>query len=202
MLSFGESSFKHSFRIYKFLNLFCNSLHALLVLVSFVVGDAVDSEINRSFEFLFRSIAPPWCIWVRVPGLQITLGFLRYWISNEPVMVWVLLLVVLEVWAVLQTILFPLSLTTFTTHSFGTDWYVIMASEPVCQNSRPASCAVDKWIQYTVSCSGLHWLWYCTFLGFLRSLMDSASSASLLKGSRGVKKIVCLPSLRSFPPAN
>ena len=29
-----------------------------------------------------------------------------------------------------------------------------MALEPVCQNCRPASCAVDKWIQYTASCSG------------------------------------------------
>ena len=63
--------------------------------------------------------------------------------------------------------LFPLSLTTLTTLSFGTDWYVIMALGLVCQNSRPASCAVDMWIQYTASCSGLKWLWYCTFLGFL-----------------------------------
>ena len=33
------------------------------------------------------------------------------------------------------------------------------------------------------------------------SVIDSASFASLLNGSRGAKKIVCLPSLRSFPPA-
>ena len=97
--------------------------------------------------------------------------------------------------------LFPLSLPTLTTLSFGTDWYIIMELELVCQNSRPASCAVDKWIQYTASCSGIQWIWYCTFLGFVVSVIDSASSASLLKGSRGVKKIVCLPSLRSYPPA-
>ena len=43
-----------------FLNLFCNSLHVLLVLVSFVVRDAVDSEINRLFELTFgRPIATP-----------------------------------------------------------------------------------------------------------------------------------------------
>ena len=41
------------FRIYKYLNLFCNSLHVLLVLVSFLVRDAVDSKINRVFK------APP-----------------------------------------------------------------------------------------------------------------------------------------------
>ena len=41
---------KNSFRIYKFLNLFCNSLHLLLVLVSFIVRDAVDSKINRVFK--------------------------------------------------------------------------------------------------------------------------------------------------------
>ena len=44
----------NSFRIYKFLNLFCNSLHVLLVLVSFVVRDAVDSKINRVFKFHLR----------------------------------------------------------------------------------------------------------------------------------------------------
>ena len=50
---------------------------------------------------------------------------------------------------------FPLSLTTFTTHSFGTDWYVIIALEPVCQNSKPAFCAERKWTQCTASCSSL-----------------------------------------------
>ena len=33
--------------------------------------------------------------------------------------------------------LFPLSLTACTTHSFGSNWYAIVASEPICQNSRP-----------------------------------------------------------------
>ena len=118
-------------------------------------------------------------------------------------MVWVLLLVVLEVWAVLRTILFSHFLwQPLRRILFGTDWYAIVALEPVCQNSRPASCAVEKWIQYTASCSGLQWIRYCTFLGVVVSVIDSASSASLLKGSRGVKKIVCLPSLRSFPPAS
>ena len=125
----------------------------------------------------------------------------QYWISGKPMIVWVLLLVVLEVCCLANTFLFPLSLTTFTTHSFGTDWYVTMASEPAFQNTGPASCAVDKWIQYTASCSSLQWMWYCTFWGCVISVMDSASSASLLKGSRGVKKIVCLPFLRSFPSA-
>ena len=32
--------------------------------------------------------------------------------------------------------LFPLSLTTLTTHSLGTDWYEIVALEPICQISR------------------------------------------------------------------
>ena len=58
MLSSGESFLKkYFFRIRKFLNLFCNSLHALFVLVGFVDGDAVDSEINRLFQFLFRPSA-------------------------------------------------------------------------------------------------------------------------------------------------
>ena len=37
----------------------------------------------------------------------------------------------------------PLSLTTLTTLSFGTDWYLIVALELVCQNSRPASTCKD-----------------------------------------------------------
>ena len=95
----------------------------------------------------------------------------------------------------------PPSLATFTTHSFGTDWYVIMALEPACQNSKPAICAACKWTQHTASCSGLQWIWKCTFLAWLNSVINSASLASLLKGSRGVKKIVFRPSFRSFPPA-
>ena len=49
--------FQNSFRIYKFLNLFCNSLHVLLVLVNFVVRDAVVLKINRLFEFFLRPSA-------------------------------------------------------------------------------------------------------------------------------------------------
>ena len=75
MLSSDESSCIISFVIS---DLFCNSLHVLLVLVSFVVGDAVDSEIDRLFDILFRPIATLWWIWVRVQGLQITLGFPRH----------------------------------------------------------------------------------------------------------------------------
>ena len=203
MLSLGESYLKIPCRIYKCLNLFCNSLHVLLVLASFVVRDAVDSEINRSFQFLFRPIATLWWIWVRIPRLQFTLGFPRLaqilgarmnpWWSER-----LLLGRSRGVSCLANNYLLPLSLTTFTTHSLGTDWYVIMALERVCQNPRSASWAEDKWIQYTASCSSLQWIWQWTFLGSLKSVIDSASSASLSNGSRGVKKIVCLPSLRSF----
>ena len=48
---------KKFFCIHKVLDLLCDSLHVLLVLVSFVVGDAVDSEINRLFDVLFWPIA-------------------------------------------------------------------------------------------------------------------------------------------------
>ena len=44
---------------HKFLDLFCDSMHVLIVRVSFVVGDAVDSEINRLFDFLLRPSATP-----------------------------------------------------------------------------------------------------------------------------------------------
>ena len=157
------------------------------------------------FDYVLRPSATPWSIRVRVPCLQITLGF--------PSMITALDLVWTHdglsvtfgrsrgVNCLANNSLFPLSLTTLTTHSLGTDWYVIMELEPVCQNSRPASCAADKWIQYTASYSGLQWVWHCTFRGFVVSVTDSASSASLLNGSRGVKKIVFLPSLRSLPPA-
>ena len=50
----GESSF---FCSHKFLDLFYDSLHVLRVRVSFVVGDAVDSEINRLFDVLLRPSA-------------------------------------------------------------------------------------------------------------------------------------------------
>ena len=43
---------KKNFRIDKFLILFCNSSHVLLVLVGFVARYAVDSKINRLFPFL------------------------------------------------------------------------------------------------------------------------------------------------------
>ena len=49
--------FCYFFWDHKFLNLFCNSLHVLLVLASFVVGDAVDSEIDRLFDILLRTVA-------------------------------------------------------------------------------------------------------------------------------------------------
>ena len=42
---------------------------------------------------------------------------------------------------------------------------------------------------------------YCTVFGFLISAIASISLAELLKGSWGVKKKVCFPSLFSFPPA-
>ena len=32
--------------------------------------------------------------------------------------------------------LFPLSLTTLTSHSWGSDWFVTVALEPVCQNNK------------------------------------------------------------------
>ena len=47
--------FFNFFRSHKF----CNALHVLLVLVNFVVRDAVDSEIKRLFGVLLRSMATP-----------------------------------------------------------------------------------------------------------------------------------------------
>ena len=44
--------YQNFFCSHKFLDLFCDSLHVLLVRVSFVDGDAVDSEIIRLFDFL------------------------------------------------------------------------------------------------------------------------------------------------------
>ena len=69
--------FQNSFRIHKFLNLFCNSLHVLLVLVGFVVKDAVNSKINTLFEFLLRPSATLWWNWVGPLFLQLLLGFPR-----------------------------------------------------------------------------------------------------------------------------
>ena len=95
--------------------------------------------------------------------------------------------------------LFPLSLTTLT--SSGTDWYVIVAVEPVCQilDHHHALRTSDSSTLHLVQVSNEFDI--VLFLGFVVSVIDPASSASLLNGSRGVKKIVCLPSLRSFPPA-
>ena len=46
-----------------------------------------------------------------------------------------------------------------------------------------------------------HLLWECTFLGFDRSSLGPSSSELYPNGLRGVKKMVCLPSLLSRPPA-
>ena len=51
MLSSSESSFKTFYCSHKFLDLLRDSLLVLLVRVSFVVGDAVDSEMNRLLDF-------------------------------------------------------------------------------------------------------------------------------------------------------
>ena len=85
----------------------------------------------------------------------------------------------------------PFHSDTFTTHSFSKDWYIMMAWT---LSAKIRSCVEDEWIQYSAFCSYLQWIWYFTFLGFLRSVNYSASSASLL-----VKKIVWFSSLRSFP---
>ena len=148
MLSPSGSSFRISVRIYKFLNLFCNSLHVLLVLVSFVVRDAVGSKIKRVFKCHPRTNSTLMELgWgpISATSSRFPEASAERWSSYEPI-------------CLANISRFPLLLTTFTTHSFGTDWYVIMALEPVCQNSKPAFCAERKWTQYTASCSGLQWI--------------------------------------------
>ena len=54
------------------------SVHTLLVLVNFVVKDAVYSEINGLFESLFRSSATPWWISDKIVRLQLTLDSPRH----------------------------------------------------------------------------------------------------------------------------
>ena len=140
---------KNSFRIFKFLILFCNSLHVLLVLVKFLVRDAVDSKIKRALKLPIRPNATPMELgWspISATSSRFPEASAERWSSYEPIFLWVLLLVLLEAWVVWRTFSrFPLSLTIFTTHSFSTDWYVTKALESVCQNSKPAFCAERKW---------------------------------------------------------
>ena len=163
MLSPSGSAFSNYFRIYKFLNLFCNSLHVLLVLVSFLVRDAVDSKINRVFKTppsaKFDSdgirLASPICNFFSVSrgrrrALELLWTHFSLSVTFGPSR---------GVSCLANISRFRLSLTTFTTHSSGTDWYVIMALETVCQHSKRAFCAERKWTQYTAPCSGLQWIW-------------------------------------------
>ena len=169
---------------HKFLSLFCDSLHVLLVLTSLVVGDVVDSGINGLFDFLLRPSATPWSIRVRVPGLQITLGFRRHAYSiGSRMNQW---------WSQCYFLSFSkceLSREQLSFHTFADNLYDLFAK------------ILDQHlVLWTNESSTLHLVQvsneFDTFLGFVASVIDSASSASLLNGKRSEED--CLSSFFTF----
>ena len=108
-----------------------NSLLVLLVLVSSVIKDDVDSEINRLFELLFRPTAPPWWMWVRVPRLQLTLGFPVHDLARTR---WSSVTFGRS-WAVLRTILISTFVDNFYDAFFQHGLVRNVGSDAVCQNS-------------------------------------------------------------------
>ena len=89
---------------------------------------------------------------------------------------------------------------TLLMQSAGTGLCTIIAVYFVCQNRHPWSCARDNFTQSTASWSCFQLLWWCTFPGIVKSSLGDSSSGCSPKGLRGVKNMVCRPSLLAMSP--
>ena len=120
---------------------------------------------------------------------------LQYWISHEP-------------WCSESFLRCELSCEQFSLSTFADNFYDAFFWHGLVRNNGIRTCFAKiqdhHLVLWTSGSSTLHLVQVSNEFDavlFLASWFDSASSASLLIGSRVVKKSVCPLSLRSFPPA-